>query len=269
MRFFFTFCCTICMLSLAAQNSFKLCSWNITNFGKSKPKPTMDYIASIIKEHDVATIIDVAAGEGTDAAESLKESLNADGDEWNYVLSPKTSSATNRSTRYLVFWKKASLEQYGQVHLENIYGKQIDHEPFLVDFRLPSGKTFTLAPFHAVPISRKPEKEAAYLQYIPAKYPQKNIIFCGTFNLSGEHPSFGPLKSKGYDVAFFNQKTTLQASCFTEDCLASAYDNVFFRTDKLEIHCSAVSRFYKNFSNYSEALEISGHIPVFIEFNIN
>ncbi len=253
-----------------AQHSFTLCSWNIANFGQSKTQETIDYIAKTVKKYDVVAIIEVVAGEGgPGAVERLKTTLNKNSDDWEYAVSAKTSSVINGTERYAVFWKKANLVRVSPAILENAYSDKIDREPFLVGFKVPDGQTFTVAPFHAVPTAKKPEKEVKWLQYIPAEYPQKNIIFCGDFNLSGAHPSFDPLKSKGYDAVFIDEKTSLKMNCEADDCLASIYDNVFFRTSKMQVTRSGTIKFYKDFTDFKKARKVSDHIPVFVEFSLN
>jgi len=230
----------------------------------------MSFIASTIKSYDVVAIVEVVAGKGgPEAVAALKNELNKSGNKWNYELSPPTTSSMNGTERYAVFWKMAKLKRVNKAALERVFKKQIDREPFMVGFQVPDGKTFTIAAFHAVPSNKDPGKEIRLLQKIPGAYPKKNIIFCGDFNLSGTDAAFDPIKSKGYEPAFVDQKTSLKQACDDNDCLASVYDNILFQPDKQEPKRSGIIKFYEAFEDYKKAKKVSDHVPVFAEFNLN
>ena len=269
MRFFIVFFFNCLLLQAIGQSSVKLCSWNIANFGRSKDAEEISYIAGVIKEYDVVAIVEVVAGTGgPEAVERLKVALNETGSGWDYELSEPTSGTTGKE-RYAVFWKTAKLKRVGAASLEQVYQQQIDREPFLVGFRVPDGQTFTVAAFHAVPTEKNPAKEIVLLQHIPKAYPQKNIIFCGDFNLSGTAEAFDPLESKGYEAVFTNQKTSLKRDCDDGNCLASVYDNIFYKPAKAGVNNAGVVRFFEDFSDYKKAKGISDHIPVYTEFQFN
>ena len=261
----------LCAFVSAQSQTVKLCSWNLFNFGDKKTQKELVYIASTIKKFDVVSLVEIDASQiGPDEVEKLKTTLNAEAKEWDYEVSEPTSSAGKGNERYAVFWKTAKLKRVSPAVLEVEYSDQLDREPYLVGFKNEAGKMFTVAAFHAIPTSKKPQDEIPYLQYIPAEYPQKNIIFCGDFNLSGEHKAFDPLKSKGYAAAFFNQKTSLKQKCpDNTDCLSSVYDNVFYKSSRVTITKAGVIEFYKDFTDFSEAHHLSDHVPVWVEFSLN
>ena len=57
--------------------------------------------------------------------------------------------------------------------------------------------------------------------------------------------------------------------CVNNDCLASEYDNIFYKGSKIHLIKSGVVHFYKEFSILKEARKISDHLPVYLEFSIN
>ena len=113
-----------------------------------------------------------------------------------------------------------------------------------------------------------PETEVKYFKFIPNDHPDKNIIFCGDFNLPQSHTVFNPLKSMGYKPALELQKTSLRQECIDDDCLASEYDNVFFDGRKVKLIKADIIHFYLNFPSIKDALMISDHVPVVFRFSI-
>jgi endonuclease/exonuclease/phosphatase family metal-dependent hydrolase len=278
MKFILSMLFAVFVLQVAAQSGFEICSWNIANFGKSKTEEEIKFIAELMKKYDVVAIVEVVAGKGgPEAVAALKKELNRSTVKWDYELSLPTTSTMNGSERYAVFWKIARLERVGVASLEKIFQKQIDREPFMVGFKVPGGQTFTVAAFHAVPTNKNPAKEIKLLHKIPAAYPQKNIIFCGDFNLTGTDEAYDAIKAKGYATALVDQKTSLRQQCDTsddmveddEECLASVYDNFLYRTDKQELKKSGVIKFYEEFTDYKKARKLSDHIPIVAKFNLN
>ena len=72
----------------------------------------------------------------------------------------------------------------------------------------------------------------------------------------------------GYSPIFFNQKTTLKNKCVNGECLASAFDNIYFNS-KIKNLNSGIITFYKSFNSLKEARKISDHIPIWMVFSIN
>jgi deoxyribonuclease-1-like protein len=246
-----------------------ICSWNIQNFGKSKSDIEIEYIANTIKKYDAVAIIEVVAGYGgSQAVAKLSDILNRKGTKWDYVVSDPTSSLTHGTERYALLWKTSKLTKIGDAWLEKKYSNEIEREPFFVSLK-SGGKIFTLAIFHAVPTNKHPDREIRLLQYLPAEYPNKNIVFCGDYNCPQSNAAFQPLKSQGYKPIFTNQKTSLKNTCIEDDCLASEYDNIFYNPNRTKFIHSGIIHFYTDFTTIKEAKNISDHIPVFFQFSLN
>jgi deoxyribonuclease-1-like protein len=72
----------------------------------------------------------------------------------------------------------------------------------------------------------------------------------------------------GYAPVFQNQKTTLKQKCKGDNCLASEFDNIFYKPNSINNINSGVISFHKNFNSLKEARKISDHIPIWFEFSI-
>ncbi|WPR71332.1 hypothetical protein SLW70_15570 [Flavobacterium sp. NG2] len=145
---------------------------------------------------------------------------------------------------------------------------EIDREPYYATFE-KNGKVFTLVNFHAITKSKQPETEIKYFKFLPAEYPQLNLIFLGDFNCPQSHTVFNPLKKMGYLPVLVDEKTSLKRECEGNICLASEFDNIFYQPTKLKVLDSGKLLFYTDFENLKEARKISDHLPIWVEFSLN
>lgn len=250
-------------------SQIKIVSWNIENFGKSKSQSEINFIASTIQDYDIIALQEVVAGYGgAQAVAKLATVLNEKGFHWDYTISDPTSSSSYKTERYAYIWKTNKAQLKGKAWLEKKYNLEIDREPFFATFRV-NNKLITLSNFHAITKSKQPETEIKYFKFLPAEYPDLNLIFLGDFNCPQSHTVFNPLKKMGYTPILQNQKTTLKQKCRDNVCLASEFDNMFYRSNTLQYINSGVIPFYKKFDSLSDAKKISDHIPVWFEFSIN
>lgn len=251
--------------------SVSVCSWNLMDFGKSKSDTEIEFIANTVKNYDIVLIQEVVAKDpgGAQAVGRLGESLSKKGSKWEYRISDPTSGDNSyKRERYAYLWKPSKVTLVGRPWLEVKYTAEIDREPFFATFRTGT-KEFTLVNFHAITKSKQPETEVKYFKYLPVEYPTLNLIFCGDFNLPQSHTVFNPLKSMGYKPVFSGQKTSLRQECINEDCLASEFDNIFYKINKIELNSAGVIHFYKSFSTLKEARTISDHVPIYFQFTLN
>jgi deoxyribonuclease-1-like protein len=248
--------------------NINICTWNLKDFGKSKSNEEIEFIANTVKQFDLVAIQEVVAGYGgPQAVARLVESLNRKGSKWDYTISDPTSSSAYKTERYAFIWKTSRVSKKGDAWLEKKYNLEIDREPFFINL-LTEGKDLTLVNFHAITKSRQPETEIKYFKFIPTFYPNQNLIFLGDFNLTQSHSVFNPLKKMGYQPLLQNQKTSLRYTCMADDCLASAFDNVFLQVNKVKIVKFGIVPFYKSFIDLKEARSISDHVPVFVELSV-
>ena len=255
--------------SVQAQVTVKLCTWNIRDIGQSKSEAELSFIANTINNFDVVAIQEVVAGHGgAQAIARLAAELNVTGLAWDYTVSDPTSSSAYKQERYAFLWKKSRLTKMGDAWLEKQYGIEIDREPYFATFKM-ADKNFTLVNYHAITKKMQPETEIKYFKFLPAAYPELNLIFTGDFNCPESHSVFNPLKKMGYRAALTGQKTSLRQQCVDGDCLASEFDNVFYKSEKITIIEAGVLHFYTAFATMEEAGKISDHVPVFCTFLIN
>lgn len=251
-----------------AQN-VNVCSWNLQNFGKSKSDEELVYIAGLLSKFDVIALQEVVAGYGgSQAVARLADELNRKGNKWDYTVSGPTSSIRNSKERYAFIWNTARIKKRGEAWLEQNYKQEIDREPYYCRFVIGS-KAFTLASFHALPKSKQPETEIRYFKFMPALYPDELLVFCGDFNLPQSHTVFNPLKKMGYVPALKGQKTTLKQECINGNCLASEYDNFFYKAEGLNVIAAGAVHFYQDFESAKAARSISDHLPVYLQFSLN
>jgi deoxyribonuclease-1-like protein len=247
----------------------KLLSWNLENFGKSKSNEEIAFIANTIKDFDIVTIQEVVAGNGgPQAIAKLADELNRKGSKWDYRISDPTSSSAYKTERYAFLWKTDNQKLKGKPWLEQKYHLEIDREPYFATFEI-KGRTITIASFHAITKSKQPETEIKYFKFLPQAYPNLNLLFTGDFNCPQSHSVFIPLKKMGYAPILKNQKTSLKTKQKGTNCLASEYDNMFYKTNAINYIKSDVILFYTKFISLNEARKISDHIPIWVEFSLN
>jgi deoxyribonuclease-1-like protein len=247
----------------------KILSWNLENLGKSKSESELNFIANTILDFDIIAIQEVVAGYGgAQAVAKLAAILNTKGTKWDYTISNPTSSSSYKTERYAFIWKTNKVKLKGNTWLEKKYNLEIDREPYFATFEI-NKKTITLVNFHAITKSKQPETEIKYFKFLPAEYPTLNLVFMGDFNCPQSHTVFNPLKKMGYTPILQNQKTTLKQKCRETICLASEFDNMFYKTTSLQYINSGILPFYKNFNSLKEARKTSDHIPIWFEFSLN
>jgi deoxyribonuclease-1-like protein len=255
--------------SLSVFSQLRVCSWNIENLGKSKSEKEISYIANTLKNYDVVALQEVVAGKGgVQSVAKIADELNRKGTKWDYVISNPTTGSAYKTERYAFLWKTAKVQKIGKAWLEKKYKQEIDREPYFCTFKYKE-KAITIVNFHAITKSKQPETEIKYFKYLPQEYPLLNLLFVGDFNCPQSHTVFNPLKKMGYTSVFVNQKTTLKRACKEGICLASEFDNIFYKPSLITILKKEVVLFYKDFETLVLAREISDHVPIFVEFQWN
>lgn len=242
-------------------------TWNLKDFGKTKDATEIRFIATIVRNADILAIQEVVAGEGgAQAVARLSDELNRMGAKWDYVVSDPTTGTAHGRERYAFIWKTSKVTLVKST-LATTTESLINREPFLGTFK-SGDKTFTISSFHAITRSADPQNEIRFLPDIPVKHPGSPYIFCGDFNLPQSHEVFDLIRKKGYKQVLTGQKTSLQSKCSQVECLASEYDNVFYDTKGVVSKEAKVEKFHLKFSDHSQALGISDHLPVLFTFSL-
>jgi deoxyribonuclease-1-like protein len=256
------------LLTTTTFSQIKLISWNVENLGNSKSEANMEFIANTIKSYDIVALQEIVAGDGgAQAVAKLADLLNRKGAKWDYVVSDPTSSSAYKTERYAFLWKTAKVKKIGKAWLEKKYHLEIDREPFYCTFEYQNNEV-TVVNFHAITQRMQPETEIKYFKFLPAQYPNLNLVFAGDFNCPQSHTVFIPLQKLGYKSAFQNQKTSLKKECKKGNCLSSEFDNIWYNSNKISITNAKALFFYESFSTLQEAREISDHIPIAVELKL-
>jgi endonuclease/exonuclease/phosphatase family metal-dependent hydrolase len=235
--------------------------------GKSKSEQEIAFMAQTLRDYDIVAIQEVVAGNGgAQAVARLADELSRTGFEWDYVVSNPTQGGSYSSERYAYLWKPSRVQLKRKAWLDVDCIEDFEREPYFITFEYQN-KTFTLVNIHALPKSKQPEKELKHLRLYPDLYPEEYLIFLGDFNLPQSHTVFNPLKSRGYEPALVNQKTSLKVKCIAEQCLASEYDNLFIDSKVFSVLGSGVNLFHELYPDLKSARKISDHIPVWVEFD--
>lgn len=260
----FFYVLTFFFICLHVNAQLSIASWNIRHLGKSKSDETISYIAKSISDFDIIAVQEVVVGpEGAKAVSKIVNQLNTKNNQWDYVLSDPTTGSSAKSERYAYIWKKNKVKIIKKPRLFIEFQDKMEREPYLFFIQYRS-VNITLVNFHAPSKKDQPEKELKYLNEFD-QYISGELVFLGDFNIVSKHTVFNPLKKKGYQPIFENQKTTLRHKCIKGDCLASAYDHIFFKENKLYIIDKGVVTFYSDFENLKAAQKVSDHIPVYFK----
>ena len=256
----------------SSNETIKVLSWNLYNFGKSKDDQEIEYIAKKLKDFDIVAIQEVSTSlYGVRAVGKLADQLNRTGSKWEYKISDPTSG--DGKERYAYFWKTTTKDAKISLKkdwLEQTIAQKVDREPYMARFEVISKKdkttnTVLIGSFHAVPTSKDPEKEIVFLAEIPNQYRKDNILILGDFNLDGKHEAFNGLRERSFVAAFKNQETSLRMKPKDGSALNEPYDNIFVETRAFTIKKSEVIHFYKDYKSLKEARYISDHIPIWVE----
>ncbi len=249
-----------------SQDSLRILTWNIQNFGKSKDAEEIKFIASIVRHFDILAIQEVSVSTyGSQAVAFLADELNRTGASWDYRVSDPTTG--NGQERYAWLWKKHKVKPYGSCMLAAALADSLDREPYLCRF-IVSKDTLLMGSFHAVPTAKGPSREISFLYLLPKGYPGEKLIFMGDFNLSEKNPAFISFKDMGMEPAIRKQKTSLRMEPKDGSVLANEYDNIFFNARRVRKVSAGVIDFTPNFPTLKEAREISDHIPVWLTIEV-
>lgn len=253
------------------KTELSVVSWNVYNFGGGKSDEALQMIADLVRPFDVVALQEVSlSADGAQAVAYLVELLNRRGNQWDYVISDRTSG--EGSERYAYLWKTSRTSLSGKPFLTKAQqlDDRLDREPYMARFTLGKGgketATVMVANFHAVPTSKKPANEAILLASLHDAYAAERLLIVGDFNLSQQNQAFKPLKAMGYEAALVDQKTSIRLTKLDGDYLSQAYDNLFYETNSLRLTQSGVVDFVPQLKSLADAREISDHLPVWAKW---
>ncbi|WP_298501795.1 endonuclease/exonuclease/phosphatase family protein [uncultured Maribacter sp.] len=254
--------------SLFSQSKqLHLISWNIQDFGKTKNSGELEKIADIIKGADIVAIQEVVAGYGgAQAVAKLTAILNRKGSKWDYVISNPTNSPKYVAERYAFVWKTKHIKIKNRGRLIKELEKEIDREPFLLDFYI-NGKKLSVLNFHSRPFNKNPQSEITALTNYCIKTFKSPLILAGDFNVNEKDVVFNSLKNSGYAPAVLGKKTTLKKACNKNNYLNHAIDNIFYSKNIIKTESSVID-FVSFCENLTNARKLSDHLPVYLNFSV-
>lgn len=254
---------------LFCQNeSIKIVSWNIRDFGQTKSREELEQMADLIKDVDILAIQEVVSGYGgAQAVARLSDILNRKGAKWDYVISNPTHSPAYMTERYAYIWKTKYIKIKNRGGLLKELDTEIDREPFLIDF-YQNGIKFTVINFHSRPYSKDPKPEIKALTQFVVDSLKTPLLLVGDFNTNENDAVFSSFKQKGFSSTIVNQKTTLKRICKSGFYLNYVIDNIFYSKNISKIDGGIID-FVRFCDNLEEARQLSDHLPVYLEFKIN
>lgn len=267
MNSFLRCCLLLFVLSFKAGaaslgDTLTVMTWNIRDFGQTKSDMEIRFMASQIKSFDLVAVQEVVGGPaGPQAVAKLADALDRTGANWDYCISDKTTGTRGTVERYAFLWKSSRVKRLGKAWLDQHHTAEIDREPYMAGFVFRTD-TLYLVSLHAVPKSKFPETEIKYLKFFPEYYKGKSLMFLGDFNCPQSHSVFNPLKSAGYPPIMKDEKTTIRKGCYSRDCTASAYDNIFYPSKTMKLVRSTVLHFQTRMPEDLLSESISDHLPV-------
>lgn len=251
----------LCASMSRAQDSLKVMSWNIQNFGKSKNFTEVSYMAHVMERCNIIAIQEVSTGkEGVATVDTLLQVLNSHSAKWKSVVSEPTKGPG--SERYAFIYD--STIKIVAVGLADKFDTLFDREPFMMFVKIGKRRV-GLVNFHAVPTTKNPCIEAGNLVKIADKYAKYGLVFMGDFNVSQSNPCFNALKFTGYDAALIQTKTSLRMKLGKKgEVFSEEYDNFFYSNYYLRVNQAKVYDFTKSFKTLAEAHKISDHCPILV-----
>ena len=256
-------------LTGSGNETVKLITWNLFNFGKSKDDQEMAFIADLLRDYDVVAVQEVNTGpDGAQAVARLDDELDRRGAQWDYVVSDPTTGAG--SERYAYLWKPSRVRLLGRAWLEAALADDLDREPYLARFEtLQNRQQMLVASLHAVPRAKRPADEIVLLDELHRLYGDDHLLILGDFNLSQKHQAWDELKAAGYQPVLVDQKTSIRMRRKDGQHLSREYDNIFYEPAFLQVGASGVVDFTGEFRTLKQARTISDHLPVFMEVRWN
>jgi len=250
------------------NDSIQIISWNIRHFGKTKNNSELEKIAHIVKDSDIVVLQEVVAGYGgAQAVAKLSDILNRKGEKWDYIVSNPTNSSKYMKERYAFIWKTKDIKIKNRGALITELQHSIEREPHLVNF-YTKGKRFTVLNFHSIPYSKDPRQEITALTDYIVNNLQSPLLLAGDFNMNEDDSVFENFLNKGYKPSVTNKKTTLKRKCSNGIYLNYNIDNIYYSEGLSKIN-SGVIDFVLACEELESARNISDHLPVYIEFELN
>lgn len=255
----------------ATNQTIKICTFNIQNFGKTKiGRPdTLKTLVDIVHRFDVVAIQEVSDSTGV-AMKQFATALNQDGFNYALVVSPRTGRQPNDKSsqeQYAFAFNRKTVEQVGTALLYNDEKDNFQREPYVGRFKVRGGNfNFVLITIHAQPERAVEEIGALHQvnQWAQKMFPDEDdFITVGDYNASCGYAQPADLrKLELYGDSYVwvvpdDADTNLAAS-------RCAYDRIVL-TKRVTGDYTGKWEVYRPFTDKN----ISDHWPVWAEFYTN
>lgn len=255
------------------KNTIKILTWNIQNLGRSKNEDEIEFIVNILKVVDVVAVQEVVAKsyKGAQTVAKVADELNRTGNKWDYSISNPTKSPSSYiSERYAYFWKTSKIKLVSKPFLDTHLEDVCFREPYIAKFNVKKkNANFFIVNVHCRTYDQYPEREIMYFKNYQKRLVSDNIFILGDFNLNEKHMVWDDFYKMGFKSAIQNTPTTLKKKCKNNNYLNHSIDNIYFNTTKISLVNSGSIDFVGNCSTLSKARNISDHLPVYLECNID
>jgi endonuclease/exonuclease/phosphatase family metal-dependent hydrolase len=250
-------------LNIFSQESLRLLSWNIQNFGQEKTTTQIEQIASVICDYDLIAIqqIDAKGQSGEKAVNQLLKALNQKGEQWEFALSKPTKTIKRNQERYGFLWKINKIQIVNKAHLIKPLERKVKQEPFLMTINW-KGNLIDVVNYHAKNYKKHPEKEIPKVLHTLAQLNNPYLLM-GSFSMQ-----FSFDESPNLLSVINHQNTFLRSYCKYGKYAYLALDNICY-TDDFKLKSSGVLDYVGGCENVLIALRISYHLPVVAQIEMN
>ena len=255
----------------SSDETLRIGAFNIQVFGISKAsKPeVMNVLADIIRTYDIIAIQEIRDASQT-ALPSLVDLVNADGSQYDYVVSERLGRTTSKE-QYAYIYNTQTIEL---INIPHTYPEpsgidQFHREPYLASFKALGGNfDATFITIHTDPDEATEEINGlgAVVEYAQGTYPdEQDFIVMGDLNADGSYfdEDGGSTLSGGeyYWVIDNSVDTTTKSTEYT-------YDRIII-TDSAVSDLSGDSGVFRYDIEYGlsedETVAVSDHYPVYME----
>lgn len=251
---------------VANGQQLKLVSWNVQDMGRTITATDIDRMARLLRDADVVAIQEVVAKDpaGAQRVAALDAALDRTGAEWDYRVSPPTSSdSPYDKERYAFLWRRSKVKAL-RYQLDVTVADAVVREPFWLEVTVKGfTDTLWLVNFHSLPHAKHPEQEMPYLTNYPDRVSGQPLIYLGDWNMKPDNAAFLPLYRQGYQAAAENSPTTLKRACTSSgDYLNYPIDNIFYPTAYFQKEEVLVLDFVGDCSTLEADRKLSDHLPI-------
>ncbi|MEX0726690.1 MAG: endonuclease/exonuclease/phosphatase family protein [Planctomycetaceae bacterium] len=254
-----------------AEDRIRIASFNIQVFGRSKLNKArvIRVLSRLIQQFDVVAVQEIRSEE-QDVIPRFLSIVNRDGANYDYVISERLGrTASKEQYAYLFNADRIEVDRGSAVTLHQ-FQSRLHRPPFVAKFRARGSAskrpfTFTLVNLHTDPDETRKELNALddVIDYVRDADPSEDdVLLLGDLNVDRKH--FGELGQMPHLQSVpvsqpTNTRRTEQYDHITFDALSTT--EFTGRADVYDLP--------KRFGmSLEEALEVSDHLPIWAEFDV-